>query len=66
MTHLNELYLILNKSQIDLLSSHFFSSNQAWNFMLDFKIKELKNQSNLDKKDRKYTNFNDLYDHTKV
>ena len=53
-----------NKSQIDLLNSHFFSSNQAWNFMLDFKIKELKNQSSLDKKYRKYTNFNDLYDYT--
>ena len=55
-----------NKSQIDLLNSHFFSSNQAWNYMLDFKIKELKNQSSLDKKYRKYTNFKDLYEHTKV
>ena len=54
-----------NKKQIDLLNHHFFSSNQAWNFMLDFKIKELKNQSSLDKKDRKYTNFNDLYANTK-
>ena len=53
-----------NKSQIDLLNRHFFSSNQAWNFMLDFKIKELKNQSSLDKKYRKYTNFKDLYDYT--
>ena len=55
-----------NKKQIDLLNHHFFSSNQAWNCMLDFKIKELKNQSSLDKKDRKYTNFNDLYENTKV
>ena len=65
--HRNYKYrLYPNKKQIDLLNSHFFSSNQAWNFMLDFKIKELKNQSSLAKKDRKYTNFNDLYVHTKV
>ncbi len=61
--HRNYKYrLYPNKSQIDLLNSHFFSSNQAWNFMLDFKIKELNNQKSLDKKDRKYTNFNDLYE----
>ena len=42
-----------NKKQIDLLNHHFFSSNQAWNFMLDFKIKELNNQDSLDKKDRR-------------
>ena len=53
-----------NKSQIDLLNRHFFSSNQAWNFMLDFKIKELNHQSSLDKKDRKYTNFKGLYKNT--
>ena len=65
--HRNYKYrLYPNKSQIDLLNQHFFSSNQAWNFMLDFKIKELKSQSNLDKKDRKYTNFNDLYENTKI
>ena len=65
--HKNYKYrLYPNKSQIDLLNSHFFSSNQAWNFMLDFKIKEIKNQSSLDKKYRKYTNFKDLYDHTTV
>src|SRR5574344_2910749 len=63
--HRNYKYrLYPNKSQIDLLNHHFFSSNQAWNFMLDFKIKELKNQSSLDKKDRKYTNFKGLYLHT--
>ena len=65
--HRNYKYrLYPNKSQIDLLNHHFFSSNQAWNFMLDFKIKELKNQSSLDKKYRKYTNFKDLYENTKV
>ena len=65
--HRNYKYrLYPNKKQIDLLNQHFFSSNQAWNCMLDFKIKELKNQSSLDKKDRKYTNFNDLYENTKV
>ena len=55
-----------NKKQIDLLNRHFFSSNQAWNCMLDFKIKEIKSQSSLDKKYRKYTNFKDLYENTKV
>ncbi len=55
-----------NKKQIDLLNHHFFSSNQAWNCMLDFKIKELKNQSSLDKKYRKYTNFKDLYKNTTI
>ena len=65
--HRNYKYrLYPNKMQIDLLNFHFFSSNQAWNSMLDFKIKELKNQSSLDKKDRKYTNFNDLYENIKV
>ena len=65
--HRNYKYrLYPNKSQIDLLNSHFFSSNQAWNFMLDFKIKEINSQKSLDKKDRKYTNFNDLYENTKV
>ena len=53
-----------NKKQIDLLNQHFFSSNQAWNFMLDFKIKEIKSQSSLDKKYRKYTNFKGLYKNT--
>ena len=53
-----------NKKQIDLLNRHFFSSNQAWNYMLDFKIKEIKKQSSLDKKYRKYTHFKGLYDHT--
>ena len=55
-----------NKSQIDLLNSYFFSSNQAWNYMLDFKIKEINNQKSLDKKDRKYTHFKGLYIHTTV
>lgn len=65
--HRNYKYrLYPNKKQINLLNSYFFSSNQAWNFMLDFKIKELKNQSSLDKKDRKYTNFKDLYNLTKI
>ena len=63
--HRNYKYrLYPNKKQIDLLNHHFFSSNQAWNFMLDFKIKELNNQDSLDKKDRKYTHFKDLYVHT--
>ena len=65
--HRNYKYrLYPNKKQIDLLNSHFFSSNQAWNFMLDFKKKELNNQDSLDKKDRKYTNFKDLYKNTTV
>ena len=65
--HRNYKYrLYPNKKQIDLLNHHFFSSNQAWNFMLDFKIKEIKNQSSLDKKYRKYTNFNDLYTNTTI
>jgi len=34
-----------NKAQTDLLNNHFFTSNQAWNDMLYFKIKELKTQS---------------------
>ena len=53
-----------NKKQIDLLNQYFFSSNQAWNCMLDFKIKEIKSQSSLDKKYRRYMIFKDLYDHT--
>ena len=65
--HRNYKYrLYPNKKQIDLLNRHFFSSNQAWNFMLDFKIKEINNQSSLTKNNRKYTNFKDLYVHTKV
>ena len=65
--HRNYKYrLYPNKKQIDLLNSHFFSSNQAWNCMLDFKIKEIKNQSSLNKKNRKYTNFSDLYKNTTI
>ena len=65
--HRNYKYrLYPNKKQIDLLNHHFFSSNQAWNCMLDFKIKELNNQDSLDKKDRKYTHFKGLYIHTTV
>ena len=38
--HRNYKYrLYPNKKQIDLLNHHFFSSNQAWNYMLDFKKK---------------------------
>ena len=65
--HRNYKYrLYPNKKQIDLLNRHFFSSNQAWNFMLDFKIKEIKSQSSLSKKNRKYTNFSDLYKNTTI
>ncbi len=64
--HRNYKYEIYpNKIQTDLLNNHFFTSNQAWNLMLDFKIKELKTQSILQKQDRKYTNFNDLYENVK-
>ena len=46
--HRNYKYrLYPNKKQIDLLNRHFFSSNQAWNFMLDFKIKEINNIDNM-------------------
>ncbi len=42
--HRNYKYAICpNKTQTDLLNNHFFTSNQAWNVMLNFKIKELKN-----------------------
>ena len=65
--HRNYKYrLYPNKKQIDLLNSYFFSSNQAWNFMLDFKIKEINNQKSLAKNNRKYTPFKDLYIHTKI
>ena len=60
--HRNYKYrLYPNKKQIDLLNSYFFSSNQAWNFMLDFKIKEINNQNSLDKKDRKYRFIKNKY-----
>jgi len=65
--HRNYKYsLCPNKAQTDLLNNHFFTSNQVWNTMLDFKIKELKTQSVLQKQDRKYTIFNDLYENVKT
>lgn len=50
-----------NKHQIDLLNQHFFSSNQAYNFYLDSKIKDLKLNSDLPKEDRIYKKFRDSY-----
>ena len=50
-----------NKHQIDLLNQHFFTSNQAYNFFLDSKIKDLKANADLPKADRNYKKFADSY-----
>ncbi len=50
-----------NKHQIDLLNQHFFTSNQAYNFFLDSKIKDLKANADLPKADRNYKKFVDSY-----
>ena len=50
-----------NKHQIDLLNQHFFTSNQAYNFFLDSKIKDLKVNADLPKADRNYKKFADAY-----
>jgi putative transposase len=50
-----------NKHQIDLLNQHFFTSNQAYNFYLDSKIKSLKANADLPKADRNYKKFADSY-----
>ena len=42
-----------NKTQKNLLENHFFTSNQAWNYALNSKIYELKEQSELLKEDKK-------------
>ena len=49
------------KQQQALLNSHFFASNQAWNFYLDSKSKELREQSQLPKEAREYKKFSDSY-----
>jgi putative transposase len=50
-----------NHDQKSLLDFHFFSKNQAWNFVLAFKIKELSEMKNLPSEDRNYIKFKDLY-----
>ncbi len=50
-----------NKAQRAMLDNHFFASNQAWNFYLDFKSTELKTQSRLPVEARCYTKFSDCY-----
>ena len=50
-----------NKAQRAMLDNHFFASNQAWNFYLDFKSRELKTQSQLPQEARCYTKFSDCY-----
>ena len=50
-----------NKHQIDLLNQHFFTSNQAYNFYLDSKIKDLKANADLPQSDRNYKKFADSY-----
>ena len=49
------------KTQQALLNSHFFAANQAYNFYLDLKSKELKTQSQLPKEAREYKKFSDCY-----
>ncbi len=49
------------KQQQALLNSHFFASNQAWNFYLDSKSNELRTQSQLPKEAREYKKFADSY-----
>ena len=44
-----------NKSQKDLLNSHFFSSNQAWNHALAAKKLDLSQNAHLPSGDRNYT-----------
>ena len=50
-----------NNNQKKLFNFHFFAKNQAWNFALAFKIKELSEMKHLPKEDRTYTKFKDLY-----
>lgn len=50
-----------NREEKDFLENHFFSSNQAWNYALAFKINELKEMKLLPKEARTYTKFKDLY-----
>lgn len=45
----------------DLLNHYFFAVNQAWNFALSLKIKDLKDNSSLPEADRKYKKFKDIY-----
>ena len=50
-----------NKTQKNLSENHFFTSNQAWNYVLNFKICELKAQSEHPKDARIYKKFKDVY-----
>jgi len=50
-----------NDKQKELFDFHFFSKNQAWNFALALKIKELSKMKSIPKVERTYTRFNDLY-----
>ena len=60
--HRNYKYrLYPTKQQQALLNSHFFTSNQAYNFYLDLKSTELKTQSQLPKEARDYKKFSDCY-----
>lgn len=54
-----EFRLYPNDNQIDLLENHFFTSNQAWNFYLDLRIKDLKKNKDLPKANRIYKKFAD-------
>ena len=54
-----------NNEQSDFLNHYFFTANQAWNFALNLKIKDLSVNSSLPKADRKYLKFKDIYSLTK-
>ena len=43
-----------NKSQMDLLNSHFFASNQAWNHALALKKQDLAENAHLPPAERHY------------
>jgi len=53
--------LLPNNDRSELLNHYFFTSNQAWNFALSLKIKDLSDNSSLPEADRKYLKFKDLY-----
>jgi len=55
-----EFRIYPNDQQIALLENHFFTSNQAWNFYLDLKIKDLGKNKDLPKANRIYKKFNDV------
>jgi len=55
-----EFRIYPNDQQIVLLENHFFTSNQAWNFFLDSRIKDLEKNKDLPKANRIYKKFNDV------